>query len=912
MTKNNRKKFKLLLVGSSILCLLSFGGFFLKTNLVQAKEETAVPKNTEALLSPLSASEAKKVSKTNDLTRATITAKIQQIAIGGKLSNTLSKLFDGTSGTTYKLKNPVTVDSSSIGFHWVEATLIDSVGSEIIVPIPVNIFNLATTYISDTENIAIDIGGSSNTTSVYLNEVVTGVNNNSINTLLLGKVKPKSWNTDNGLETEIVATFDDFAVRYGQHYVTFKAVRADNKKFVERTGKVNVTDPLEEGWESSSINGSVQKDLYKLFWSTYGVWRYTYEGSNWLYLDKAIESALIIDGSFLPETSDIIPSNDMVGKGFLGVNFSTTQSLYTIDKTNQALKRTFIYKDKYKIEILMQLNQKNMAEVTYTVTNLDTVTKKIGISQFADVFVGSDSVPVTPISYFKGINLTYGTSGLTVLPDPESMPNWAAGSFAYTPEFGQYDVKNSTGVGWETGKQYYKGTSKLEPPVQMQENVPLSLGDSGVSMKNPGVDVAPFNSYSFKQKLKYGLLSRPTVTLDQTSGSIYKDEVFEITGSIVDKDTENYRLYLQMDDVDKTLILLKNYANIPENEVQSYKVAIEGQLFNHGAHPVSIIGINEYGAKSFEQKLTLNIIEVNATPVIQKVKIGETLSNDLKVLFTNISGTDPNAVRLKEPISVDSSKVGFQWVNATIVDGAKTKETALRIPVNIYNPQSTVFNDSDQIALDADKTLFPLVDVRAAANAGTLDQLVLNWVQPKAWNMADGTNYTPALTVNGIKPVFGDYSGTFKVTRPDTLKVLQKVVVLSVGGELKFKSVPTELGFKTTNLNTTNKYVDRVKADWTIQVENTIGSNWTLLASATPLKTDTNKMIKDSLILKRQGQSDLTINSSSQPIANGNQNEINATIQWDSSEGLLLKMDSGAITGKYTSQIEWVLSDAPF
>ena len=119
--------------------------------------------------------------------------------------------------------------------------------------------------------------------------------------------------------------------------------------------------------------------------------------------------------------------------------------------------------------------------------------------------------------------------------------------------------------------------------------------------------------------------------------------------------------------------------------------------------------------------------------------------------------------------------------------------------------------------------------------------MVRQKVEPKALDMADGTEIPIELITNGIKPIFGEYSATFKVTKEDSGESVQKNSKLSVGGELKFKELPEQLDYKTAKLSQKTPYVERAQSDWKIKLENTIGSNWSLFASAVPLKIKRKK-----------------------------------------------------------------------
>lgn len=820
------------------------------------------------------------------------TPLIQKVKKGENIQKEMSKLFENVTGDGVTLKTVSDVDSSTVGFRWVDATLVDGELKEASFKIPVTIYDSTTTIFNDADNIALDV----NNTVVTIDEVTSAINGNRLNELIIEKSGADSWQLEDGQKTTLTVLKHTISQKVGSYTVDIRATRVGTTKVLDKRIDIIVAaDSLEEGWEYTNESASISTNGYRLNWLG-GAWWYTHQGSSWLY-SNSIEAALIINGSFF-ETS-----SDMKGNGFL--QSYAKSSIYSIQAEAKSLRRTFTYLDKYTIEITQQLLDNYAVEVTYKVTNRTGTTQKVGISQYADTMVGVDTVPVVPINNFKGLNLTYGESALAIIPDEETMPNWAAGNYPYVPNFVQYSVQNADGIGWESGKRYRNNYGNLiGSPQVLKENQPVSLGDSGVSMKNPGVTVANNESTSFKQLLKYGAFSAPVVTLNQSKASVYQDEKLLMGGTIVDEDNLNYRLYMEMDDKDKTLILLEDYKNIPYREIQTFQTTIEGSMFSPGIHEVSIIGIDEYGARSIPQKLTLTVGELSGEPKIHTLKLGESISNDINVLFNEVKGVD---VKLKKPLLIDSSVVGFQWVEAILTDG--TRDIVKKIPVSVYNSESTIFNETDNIALDAKDSDFELVDVRQSNEENTLDELVRQKVKPKAWDMADGTEFPVEIITNSIKPALGNYRATFKVTTGDTGKNLQKISELSVGGELKFKDVPENLDYKTTKLSQKTPYVGRAESDWKIELENTIGSNWSLFASAVPFKDKTQEKLKSLLVFKAGQMQDLVIDGISQKIAMGS--ETFPTVQWSETAGLLLKVNPDAKIGSYQGEITWLLSDAP-
>lgn len=831
------------------------------------------------------------------------TPVIQTVKIGEELSQELKNLFTDIKGSGVKLKTDIEVNSSKVGFYWVKATLIDRNLNEKEFEIPVNIYNPESTTLDQTNKMAID----AQSTTVFQSELEK--NTKPIEEVILEKIAPKSWNMENGMEYEVSNNGAEIAgvgFTPGKHNVLVSGLdKLGNRSVVSTIDLTIKGDEIgrksDQGDEFGSKSDFFERDDFRIDWtSSFDNWSYTYKDKSWIYNDS-IYAELIVNGELVHEYE---------GLGFLSLSDGDEEMAelrYYKNNLTQTLTKSFIYSNVYLIKIKQQLLEDNAVELTYEVTNMDNESKKIGVSQYADVLVGNDSVEVTPIDNFKGINLTYGEDGLVIRPDPETMPNWVANQYNFMEKFRSYSQENSRGLGWESGKQYVDDSGKsLSPPVSLKENEPVNVGDSAVAMKNPGVDVEPNQTTSFKQTIKFGKLEGPNITLDNSSGTIYQNEKFPISGTISDKDSSQFTLYLQMDDSERTLIPLKKYTDIPLGEVQNFEAEIEGQDFTLGAHTVSIIGIDETGVRS-SVELELTIEEFNATPAIQKVELGASLSTDIQELFEEITGID---VTLKNKPTVDSSKIGFQWAEAILVD-VKNHELKVKIPVNIYNSESTVFDDGGGIALDARNATFGLLEVETAINDGTVDEMVREKVTPKSWNMEDGTENTIEILNNQIEPIYGDYTADIQGISNDNGAYVEKTVTLSVGGTLEFKAIPDQLSFENKKIGDKIPYAKRKEEEWKIEIENTSNTNWLLNASVTAFKGTDGEELADSLVYKSGTNQEIVLNSTPKKITAGDSQETYPVIQWEDTEGLLLKMNPDVKVGKYKGTIDWSLVDAP-
>lgn len=227
---------------------------------------------------------------------------------------------------------------------------------------------------------------------------------------------------------------------------------------------------LDAGWEAGTANDFIEQQGNKISWNQ-GNWWYTYNNSSWIY-GSIIEATLIVNDKFLPGT------NENTRNGFLWANLA--ESVYTKNLSANTLKRSFPYKS-YQIEILQKMLDDGAIEVSYQVTNRDSTAQKIGVSQYVDIL---DSSPIQVLNGFKGLNVT-ATNSVALMPDSETMPNWSTGNYGRLKDFSGYSPKTIDGIGWESGKK------QPDSSIELKENKPMNLGDSGAVMKNPGVMVEP-------------------------------------------------------------------------------------------------------------------------------------------------------------------------------------------------------------------------------------------------------------------------------------------------------------------------------------------------------------------------------------------------------------------------------------
>lgn len=705
---------------------------------------------------------------------------------------------------------------------------------------------------------------------------------------------------------EIIAKVDPYAalliaedtgINYslqGTNYV------GEQKKYTMRT------IPLEVGWFLGMRSDTQKQGQHAIGWSNesayLGYWLYSYKNNPSITNSYQINTTLIENGLLLGPHSGkgMFQSKGQFVEYFINPYPDTKQLLVSIN---------FLGENNYRVDITQKLLPDGSAEISYRVLNRSGVAQVIGLSQI----LGTNFEEIIPLNSFNGVRIGHPLlEDMTVatVVDPKTFPNWASGSLPiYTTNFNQFSSQQFDGVGWETGYRYATASGVLlNEPQSLSVNQPLVANGAGIIMKNPGVSLAPNESYEFKFVTKMGGFSAPTLTVNQTSGELYRHGSFSVTGQVSDQDNQAYQLYLQLPDTSQPLIKLAEFQQVPEGDVVNYHGTIQGSDLAVGEQEVQIIAIDEYGTRSTPQPLRLKVSELTAEPIPQYVAVNASLDSSLNQLFRDIKGEE---VVLKEPITVDSSQAGFQWEVATLQD-KYLEESQVKIPVSVYDPVTTTLDKTNHLALDAKPATLTVAEVESAILDGTLAEKLMVQFAVTSWTTDTGLMNEVKIVSNPVKAQGGKYLVTLEAMEAKNKHSLKKEVsVLVTGGELAFDSIPSELAFKPVKISSISQYVERSDAQWAMIIKNTLGVAWTLSVQSSPFVNAQNDVIHDALIYRDPKGQETILNQSSQRLIQGDAAEAYQTITWAANQGLLLKIPSSAMQGDYKSTITWTLQNTP-
>lgn len=141
--------------------------------------------------------------------------------------------------------------------------------------------------------------------------------------------------------------------------------------------------------------------------------------------------------------------------------------------------------------------------------------------------------------------------------------------------------------------------------------------------------------------------------------------------------------------------------------------------------------------------------------------------------------------------------------------------------------------------------------------------------------------------------------------------LIEKNILLTITGALRFKKVPANVEFKDVEIQNKTQYVERKDSQWQIEIQNTLSATWTLKARATPLADAKGNQIPNSIVYKNKNGQEMLVNLISEEIVRGSKDETSSIVSWSDNEGILLKIPVTAKIGEYSSTITWTLESVP-
>lgn len=156
-----------------------------------------------------------------------------------------------------------------------------------------------------------------------------------------------------------------------------------------------------------------------------------------------------------------------------------------------------------------------------------------------------------------------------------------------------------------------------------------------------------------------------------------------------------------------------------------------------------------------------------------------------------------------------------------------------------------------------------------------------------------------------------------KLTANNNFKNKAETVTVVHAGALEFKTVQSELAFKSTVIPTAKTTIQRQEPDWSIIISDSriLSTDWNLYASIKkPFTSVNNHTIKEALVFIDEKDENFAINSDPTKIYSGNSvsSPTDTTIKWSENKGMLLVINpQNILADSYSTTVTWTLSDAP-
>lgn len=296
------------------------------------------------------------------------------------------------------------------------------------------------------------------------------------------------------------------------------------------------------------------------------------------------------------------------------------------------------------------------------------------------------------------------------------------------------------------------------------------------------------------------------------------------------------------------------------------------------------------------------------------VKLAQALSADNAAATISLTGTANN---LKAPVTVESAASTFSAVNGVVT--ADTPTFTLNPTLELY--AASLSGSSVQVEANEDAVMKGLVVVPEGVDLTNPDMTVhttLNGKSRPDFQMTAGDDPSSGrfdVTVAAADLQSGQ--NTLITTVSDPYGNVSNAVkfTITVSRQLLFQTVADKSSFEDTTLTGTHQRVKRT-LDWQVDILDTreAGAKWSLQVTSTPFTNQAGQELAGTLSYY-DGDDRTPIGATPITISQGEAKDAdvvtNVVDDWDEESGLLLEVNSAALSGKYASTVTWLLNDVP-
>lgn len=337
-----------------------------------------------------------------------------------------------------------------------------------------------------------------------------------------------------------------------------------------------------------------------------------------------------------------------------------------------------------------------------------------------------------------------------------------------------------------------------------------------------------------------------------------------------------------------------------------------------------LIQMTATGAVTFENPKSIVLYNKNGNLIRWTSGTGKVNINSQVVNYWLSAKDFPDAGTLSDtPLYIwDKSDGSNAEINATTSTSATTEVTtnitssdsSTPPSLETFNLQNVRVLSMGQLSLKTNTISDAALNITGTTNpfSNLKAEFLLSSVENNVTGISDSSG-SFSLALSETLPI-----GTpVKVTANDNFKNKAETVTVVYAGAPEFKTVPSELAFKSTVIPTVKTTIQRQELDWSIIISDSriLSTDWNLYASIKkPFTSMSNHTIEDALVFIDEKDENFVINSEPIKIYSGNEvsSPTDTTIKWSENRGILLTINPQNILAEsYSTTITWTLSDAP-
>lgn len=308
-----------------------------------------------------------------------------------------------------------------------------------------------------------------------------------------------------------------------------------------------------------------------------------------------------------------------------------------------------------------------------------------------------------------------------------------------------------------------------------EEGYAFETKGASVNFKTQPKTIGLNESIEAKVYMYFGEPNVPEITIDKKDYSVYKqDEKIDITGTIFDKDSVSSTLYTQYPDGS---IKKENSISLEREVTKPMNYSIDVSKLEVGVNKLKVWAEDPMRINSKEIEVIVNVFEVTGTPNMKKVSIGSEFNFTPDDLVSDIKSLNPAISEISK--IANTAKVGFDQAVVSLKDSIRTEQTKdILVPINIYGP-NTLFDDANNLALDAQDIWLSQVKVQEATD---LKMLIKQQMKPKSWDMITGQPYDVEVLSHNVKVAMDSYQAEIGAKNEKNQTIKKNVKVHVVGG----------------------------------------------------------------------------------------------------------------------------------